>query len=245
MLWSERVYKFNYYNQLDTIQAGINSLKISQQGFEKRTFGTLDPMASAITLIDANVQELLFRNVHPAPRSTRFEPGHLVIPFERNGNFVGRRAILDIVEQKLDLPKSNNRVALRSLGGVGKSQIALELAYRAQKSNPAMTCFWVSAVSRNTFTRSYHQIALTLAIPGTSNPSNNMLQLVKNPLQKKQAGSWLMMVDNIDDLSNLRGNIDETDSSDLLDYLSQCTHGKLLFTTRSKEAAVALAGAGR
>jgi tetratricopeptide (TPR) repeat protein len=244
MLWSDGVFKFDYHKQLDTIQTSINTLKVSQQGFEKRTFGTLDPMASAITSIDTNVQELLFRNVHAAPRSTTFERGHLVIPFVRNGNFVGRRTIIESVERKLNVPASNNRVALRGLGGVGKSQIALELAYRAQNSTPTMSCFWVSAVSRNTFTRSYRQIASTLAIPGTSNPSNNMLQLVKDYLQKEKAGPWLMMVDNIDDLRSLRGEIDETDSSDLLDYLPQCTHGRLLFTTRSKEAALALTGTG-
>ncbi|KAE9371963.1 hypothetical protein N431DRAFT_456722 [Stipitochalara longipes BDJ] len=244
MLWSEGVYKFDYHKQLDAIQASINTLKSSQQGFERRTFGKLDPMASAITSIDMNVQELLFRNVNPAPRATTFDRGHLVIPFVRNGNFVGRRAILDSVERKLVLPTSNNRIALRGLGGVGKSQIALEFAYRAQNLTPGVSCFWVSAVSRSTFTRSYRQIASSCAIPGTSNPSNNMLQLVKDYLQKEQAGPWLMMVDNIDDLRSLRGEIDENDSSDLLDYLPQCTHGKLLFTTRSKEAALALTGSG-
>jgi hypothetical protein len=53
-----------------------------------------------------------------------------------------------------------------------------------------------------------------------------------------------MTVDNLDDLRSLKGEIDDTDSTDLLDYLPQCTHGKLLFTTRSKEAAMALTGSG-
>jgi hypothetical protein len=71
-----------------------------------------------------------------------------------------------------------------------------------------------------------------------------MVQLVKDYLQKEQPGPWLMTVDNLDDLRSLKEEIDDTDSSDLLDYLPQCMHGKLLFTTRSKEAVMALTGSG-
>jgi hypothetical protein len=81
MLWSEGVFKFDYHKQLDTIQASINTLKISQQGFETRAMGTLDPMASSIASIDMNVQELLFRSVHSTPSPATVERGHLVIPF--------------------------------------------------------------------------------------------------------------------------------------------------------------------
>jgi hypothetical protein len=244
MLWSEGVFKFDTQKQLEAIQQGIKSLQNSQNGFETGTFTRLDAIGSAMSSVEVNVQELLFRSVQRTSSPVAGDQGHLLIPFVRNGNFVGRETILETIEQKLVLPKSNRRVALWGLGGVGKSQVALELAYRAQESAPGISCFWVSAVSRTTFTQSYRQIASSLAIPGTNNPSNNILQLVKSWLQREQTGSWLITVDNVDDLRSLKGETDETDDFDLLQYLPQCSHGKLIFTTRSKTAALKLTGNG-
>jgi tetratricopeptide (TPR) repeat protein len=247
MIWAEGKFQFNIHKKLEEINSGIHSLKVSQDGFEKGTFNKLDTMGCAVSSIEVNVQELLFRTVQQTAPTVTVERGHLVIPFVRNGNFVGREGILENVEHQLELPKSNHRVALWGLGGVGKSQIALEVAYRTQAASPGISCFWVSAVSRITFTQSYRQIASSLAIPGANNPSKDVLQLVKSWLQREQTGPWLITVDNVDDLRSLRGETDETDEADdfnLLQYLPQCGHGKLIFTTRSKIAALRLTGGG-
>ena len=245
MVWSEGKFQFDTQKQLAAIRSGINSLAASQDGFKKGTFSKLDTMGFAVSSIQTNVQELLFRTVRQTTLGT--ERGHLVIPFVRNGNFVGRETILETVERQLELPKSNHRVALWGLGGVGKSQVALELAYRAQTSSPGLSCFWVSAVSRTTFAQSYRQIASSLEIPGAHNHSQNVLELVKSWLQREQMGPWLITVDNVDDLPTLRGETDDTDDADdfnLLQYLPQCSHGKMIFTTRSKTAALRLTGSG-
>jgi hypothetical protein len=113
-------------------------------------------MGPSMSSIEVNVQEI------PKPVVADAQHGHLVIPYVRNGNFVGRESILRNVENKLEQRESNNRVAMYGLGGVGKSQVAIELAYRAQDANPALSCFWVSAVSRTTFTQGFRQIASSL-----------------------------------------------------------------------------------
>ncbi|KAG9230834.1 P-loop containing nucleoside triphosphate hydrolase protein [Amylocarpus encephaloides] len=170
----------------------------------------------------------------------------LVVPYARNMNFVGRETILQQVGSLLEMPKSNNRVALYGLGGVGKSQVALELAYRAHTTTPGLCCLWVSAVSRTTFAQSYREIASSLGIPGVNNPQADGLDLVKSWLQRETAVPWLMIVDNVDDLRTLKGETSQVDmaSFNLLKYLPQCDHGKLLFTSRSRTAALRITGGG-
>ncbi|KAK3898721.1 hypothetical protein C8A05DRAFT_37691, partial [Staphylotrichum tortipilum] len=60
------------------------------------------------------------RETPPAPSAT--------IPFSRDPDFVNRGDILDQIDQRCSEPAA--RVALVGLGGVGKSQLAIEFAHR-------------------------------------------------------------------------------------------------------------------
>jgi len=58
-----------------------------------------------------------------------------------------------------------------------------------------------------------------------------------------------MIIDNVDDIKSLKGQAVTNSESgdfvfDLLKYLPQCSNGRLLFTTRSKTAALRLTGSG-
>lgn len=92
-------------------------------------------------------------------------------------------------------------------------------------------------------------IASALQIPGSEDPNKDTLDLVKTWLRGDFSFKWLMIVDNVDDLKSLKGEaveaIDAGESGfNLLKYLPQCAHGKLLFTTRNKTAALKLTGNG-
>src|SRR5216684_8971207 len=71
---------------------------------------------------------------------------HWLVPFQRNLFFTGREEILEAlytqlhVEQVVALTQS---YALRGLGGIGKTQIALEYAYRHALEYSAI--FWIEA----------------------------------------------------------------------------------------------------
>lgn len=244
MLWSHGIFEYNVQKQLESISRGVTSLQVSQDSFKQGTFTKLDEVSSTVSSIELNLQELLYRSVPSNTKSFAVvEAMKSTIPYTRNGNFVGRELILEEVKCKFELPKSNNRVALYGLGGVGKSQVALEIAYRASTT---LCCLWVSAVSRTTFAQSYREIASTLKIEGVDNPQNDGLDLVKSWLQRETTIPWLMVVDNVDDLRSLNGV--KTGGHDagfnFLKYLPQCKHGKLLFTTRSRIAALKLTGIG-
>ena len=50
------------------------------------------------------------------------------LPFRKNRQFVGRATILEALEKKLFIEQSET-VALVGLGGIGKTQVALQFAY--------------------------------------------------------------------------------------------------------------------
>ena len=67
----------------------------------------------------------------------RLSTGNFIVPFEQNRWFTGRKAFLEILKQTLfdQAPKKyNHRVALSGMGGIGKTQIALEYVYTNRSS---------------------------------------------------------------------------------------------------------------
>ncbi|OAF59174.1 hypothetical protein VC83_04384 [Pseudogymnoascus destructans] len=174
-----------------------------------------------------------------------------IVPFPQDKHFVGREDILG----QLDLggeqeePKKHQRHALVGLGGVGKSQIAIEYAYRARKCQPQISVFWIQASTKTRFEQAYKEMAERLEIPGRDNPKANVLQLVYNWLSDEANGQWHMILDNVDDgtndLVNTFGKLvlvepmKEKDSVDLLKTkipVDKCSEADL------KELAQALEG---
>lgn len=94
--------------------------------------------------------------------STRIPPKPLrVLPFGRNKDFVGRQPQLDRLIEILyteDTEEDCQRTALVGLGGVGKTQIALECAFQLQKILPALSVFWVRASDVISFDNAYRYI---------------------------------------------------------------------------------------
>ena len=59
--------------------------------------------------------------------------------FQRNRQFVGRRAELDTLKQKLLVNKDCQKVAISGLGGIGKTQVALQFAYSVKEDYPEIS----------------------------------------------------------------------------------------------------------
>ncbi|RYP20804.1 hypothetical protein DL767_009389 [Monosporascus sp. MG133] len=87
-------------------------------------------------------------------RSTTTQDRHFLVPFGRNENFVGREPILQQLLQRIP-PDANKddcqRTAVEGLGGIGKTQVAIEAAYRVRDEHPACSVFWVPAVDSISF----------------------------------------------------------------------------------------------
>jgi len=81
--------------------------------------------------------------------------------FGNNRNFAGREAQLSSLITKLpteDTEESCQRVALVGLGWVGKTQIALEIAFKIQELSLDCPVFYVQAIDIIRFEQAYCKI---------------------------------------------------------------------------------------
>ncbi|KAH8689250.1 hypothetical protein GQ44DRAFT_637548 [Phaeosphaeriaceae sp. PMI808] len=166
-----------------------------------------------------------------------------MVPFQRDSAFVGREDILAEIEKKFEQTalQDHSRVALVGLGGVGKSQIAIEYAYRMRESTPQTWVFWVYSSNATRFEQAYRDIATRVEIPGWDDPKADILRLVYNWLGDERNGRWLMIVDNADDdrvFSSPRAG----GAAGLASFLPQVSNGWILVTSRDLLAAMNIVG---
>ncbi|OCK73007.1 HET-domain-containing protein, partial [Lepidopterella palustris CBS 459.81] len=177
----------------------------------------------------------------PTPSST--------IPFRRDPDFVDRGSILDQIQQKCEV--SGSRTALVGLGGIGKSQLAIEYAYRVIDRSPETWVFWIHASNAARFEQSYRKIADKVKIPGRNDPKANIIKLAHDWLQNENMQKWFLILDNFDDAAFLveapstslaaqKGGHNDTSPRPLSDYLPQGENGSMLITTRRIDAALTL-----
>ncbi|KAI9698328.1 MAG: hypothetical protein M1820_007490 [Bogoriella megaspora] len=124
-----------------------------------------------------------------------------------------------------------------------KSQIAIRFAYILQGHAPGTSIFWVHGGTFVQFRKSFQTVADKCEIPGRDTPKSDTLQIVHDWLLDKAHGRWLMIIDNADDASlfyqtsgGQQSNA-STHTRRLAEYLPDCAHGCLLFTTRDRSAA--------
>lgn len=139
------------------------------------------------------------------------------VPLPRNPFFAGREAILQILAARLGKQQTVEAYALQGLGGVGKTQVALEYAYRHAFRYAAI--FWMNAESEKQIIASFLRIAETLKLPECNTPEQpRIVAAVQRWLASHN--SWLLIWDNVDDLELLKC------------WLPPTHQGAILLTTR-------------
>ncbi|EFW99948.1 kinesin light chain [Grosmannia clavigera kw1407] len=131
------------------------------------------------------------------------------------------------------------KIAITGLGGIGKTQLALEFAFQ-QKELSDCAVFWISCVNSETIDQAYRIISRELEIPGHNDAQLNVKELLRDYLSSDNSGRWLLVFDNVDDLSVWEDNTSPS-SRGLLDYLPKNDIGTIVFTTRDNRAAFKLA----
>jgi tetratricopeptide (TPR) repeat protein len=156
------------------------------------------------------------------------------VPFGRSKEFIGRESALDQLLELIvpDADKDDcQKTVIQGLGGVGKTQVALEAAFRVRDRYKDCHVFWVPAIDATTFENAYRQIGQELHIPGIDNDKADVKSLVKAALSKI-TDKWLLIIDNADDADLFCST---TKTAPLKDSLPFSLKGSILFTTRNDE----------
>jgi nucleoside phosphorylase/tetratricopeptide (TPR) repeat protein len=168
---------------------------------------------------------------------SRPEKRHWTVPFRKNPGFVGREGEIAKVEELFENLNGPFKVALCGLGGVGKTQIALEVAYRVRERDPTCSVFWIPCTSNATVEQAFMGIAQTIGLQGVRPPDAK--ERVKVHLSRVSSQKWLLIFDNADDMDMWVGN--SAGAIDLANFLLPSEQGHILFTTRNRKLAVRLA----
>ncbi|SCO92473.1 uncharacterized protein FRV6_16601 [Fusarium oxysporum] len=165
-------------------------------------------------------------------RQKRLMTRHFTVPLRRNKGFVGRQHILDELLKKLSPGMDEGdrqRIVIEGPDGVGKTQVALEVAYRVHDTNPDCSVFWIPAIDAVSFENAYRVVGRQLEIPGMNDEKADIKALVKTALSQENSGTWLLVIDNADDVQLLFSN------PALCEHLPLSRNGSILFTTRNHE----------
>jgi tetratricopeptide (TPR) repeat protein len=143
------------------------------------------------------------------------------IPYPRNPFFTGRDnllAQLTAAVQKAPAALTQPH-AISGLGGIGKTQVAVEYAYRSHADYQAV--LWVRADTRENIVSDFVTIAGLLELPEKDEQDQLIaVQAVKKWLRTHS--KWLLIFDNADELVMLR------------EFLPPMPGGHLLLTTRAQ-----------
>lgn len=140
----------------------------------------------------------------------------------RNPNFIGRESVLEMLQQSLSLGKniSLTQQTFHGLGGIGKTQLAVEYAYRHSAEYDVV--WWMHAEDGSTLKSDYAALVIELNLPEKADKDQAVIiQAVKKWLNHNP--KWLLVFDNAKDSKSIR------------DCLPGAEGGHVLITSRNQE----------
>jgi len=147
------------------------------------------------------------------------------VPYRRNPFFTGQEDILTRLRTALTVNKTAALTqqmipqAISGLGGIGKTQIALEYAYRYGQEYQAV--LWAQADSREALVLSYSKVASLLHLSEKDATDKSVVvEAVKQWLATHN--HWLLILDNADEIEIVD------------DFLPEVAPGHVLLTTRAQ-----------
>ena len=142
------------------------------------------------------------------------------VPHWQNPAFTGRGEVLAALRARLT---GSGRTALTQaisgLGGIGKTQTAVEYAYRYRDQYLAV--LWLNAESPLVLKAGCGQLARRMQLPHPEDDLDQALYALKDWLETNSG--WLLVLDNADDPARLRP------------FLPDAGQGHILLTSRAQD----------
>ncbi|KAI5837656.1 hypothetical protein DFP73DRAFT_531594 [Morchella snyderi] len=212
-----------------------------------------DCVDKSIPTVRARFEKDMQESSHLGSVSSKLYQLPFELVFARNSNFTGGEDLLFNIHERI-LDRGFKKVILSGIGGLGKTNIVLEYAYRYQQFFTSV--LWVNGSSKETTLQSFRAIAVRLINHYARNskdatPNYNLIALeldlnglvdengqlslgnesaepivvsVKKWLNRQSNQGWLLILDNVDDLESFA--IDS--------FIPLCDHGAVLITTRRR-----------
>ncbi len=142
------------------------------------------------------------------------------VPYRRNPFFTGREDTLAHLHAALKSTKTASLTqaqAISGLGGIGKTQTAIEYAYRYREDYKAIIC--INASTLDTLRNDYKTLATILNLPEHDDPEQDIVVRAVKQWFTTHA-DWLIILDNVDDLDMIAK------------FLPEYGMGEVLLTTR-------------
>jgi len=142
------------------------------------------------------------------------------VPYHRNMFFTDREPVLASLHDTFcSQKKLHQPLALRGMGGIGKTQIAIEYVYRYHSEYRYI--FWVRGDTREKMLSDFASLASILELKEQHEQEQQLLiEAVRANLRKNT--HWLLIIDNLEDLRYART------------ILPSAARGHILLTTRTQ-----------
>ena len=168
----------------------------------------------------ATTPRLEQRSVPERPAFPGALPPFWHIPYRRNPAFTGRESLLDRLHTALTSGEvAALTQAIAGLGGMGKTQLALEYSYRHAHEYEGL--WWLRAETPETLVADYAALAAAVELPESESADREVIVEAVRRWLAQQAQPWLLVFDNATGPESLR------------DYLPRRAFHHVLVTSRN------------